>query len=303
MPTTVFYSWQSDTPRSVNHDFIRSVLDEVCAELNEDTEVAEALRDLSVDSDTQGVAGQPPIVDTILKKIDSAAVVVADVTFTGSRAGGRLTPNPNVLIEYGWALKSRGHERVICLMNETYGSASATTLPFDMAHLRWPVRYNLPDGASKTERSTVAKALKPRIAQALKLALGNQARTQTTAQAFQPREGYGPRFAPAGVTIGIDEEFFGQKDVVVSAGSEAWLRVMPSLDSGSEWASHELKKQVTDGGLDAVMPLFRYGSGWGFLRSEHGFGLYRGTRSDSGDHCGARRDVRIRNRRGVVYRK
>jgi hypothetical protein len=47
------------------------------------------------------VAGQPPIVETILRKTDEAAVFVADMTFTAKRVDGRPSPNPNVLIEYG----------------------------------------------------------------------------------------------------------------------------------------------------------------------------------------------------------
>jgi hypothetical protein len=37
-------------------------------------------RELTVDSDTQGVAGHPPIVETIFNKIDGACMFVADMT-------------------------------------------------------------------------------------------------------------------------------------------------------------------------------------------------------------------------------
>ena len=58
----------------------------------------------------------PPIVETIFKKIDRAAVFVADLTFAGRRPDGAPIPNPNVLIEYGWALKALGHARIISIM-------------------------------------------------------------------------------------------------------------------------------------------------------------------------------------------
>ena len=79
MASTVFFSWQADTPPRVGRNFLKGVLEEVCAAVAVDTNLAEAHRELEVDSDTQGVAGQVPIVDTILKKIDNAAIFVADL--------------------------------------------------------------------------------------------------------------------------------------------------------------------------------------------------------------------------------
>jgi hypothetical protein len=67
--------------------------------IGEDTTVEEAIRQLTVDRDTKGVPGSPPIVDTIFRKIDGTAIFVPDLTFVGKRADGRPTPNPNVLIE------------------------------------------------------------------------------------------------------------------------------------------------------------------------------------------------------------
>lgn len=119
MTTSIFFSWQSDTPTKIGRNFLRKALEEACEEIVAESSISEALRDeLVVDSDTKVEAGQPPIADTIFKKIDAAAVFVADVTFTAKRVDGRPTPNPNVLIEYGWALKSLGHSRVISIMND-----------------------------------------------------------------------------------------------------------------------------------------------------------------------------------------
>ena len=82
-------------------------LERAVGKIGEDTKLEEAVRDLEVDCDTKGVPGSPPIVDTIFRKIDAATVFVPDLTFVGTRPDGRPSPpNPNVLIEYGWALKS-----------------------------------------------------------------------------------------------------------------------------------------------------------------------------------------------------
>src|SRR5438034_10474649 len=131
MARTIFFSWQADTPTRTGRNFIRDVLEEVCKRIAADTGVDEALRGVGVDSATRCVAGQPPIADTIFKKIDASSVFVADMTFVGKRIDTRPTPNPNVLIEYGWALKEKTHERVISVMNTAYGAPSGETLPFN----------------------------------------------------------------------------------------------------------------------------------------------------------------------------
>lgn len=170
--TTIFFSWQSDTPSVVGRNFVSAVLHDVCKQLAKDTSVTEALRELSVDSDTKDVAGQPPIAETIFKKIDAAGVFVADMTFVGQRSGGDPTPNPNVLIEYGWALKSLGYKRVICVMNDAYGKPSRATLPFDLAHLRWPMCYSLPEGLDAETRKSVKKDLGGKLTAAIRASLG-----------------------------------------------------------------------------------------------------------------------------------
>jgi len=58
---TVFYSWQSDSPASLNRTFIEKALREALKQLNTDATVENALRGttLTLDKDTQDVAGSP----------------------------------------------------------------------------------------------------------------------------------------------------------------------------------------------------------------------------------------------------
>src|SRR5206468_2810153 len=98
-------------------------------------------------------------VETIFQKIDAASVFIADLTFSATRSDGGRSSNPNVLIEYGWALKSLTHRRIICVMNDAYGEPSRETLPFDLQHLRWPFRYNLPEDASPEAKAREKKKL------------------------------------------------------------------------------------------------------------------------------------------------
>ena len=119
----LFFSWQADAPTSVcrlYRDSPKTGFEKVAASI----EVESAVREvgIEVDRDTLDTAGWAPIVDTIFRKIDDAAVFVPDVTFVATRLDGkRQTANPNVLVECGWALKSLKHERIFPVMNVHYG--------------------------------------------------------------------------------------------------------------------------------------------------------------------------------------
>jgi hypothetical protein len=118
----------------VNRNFIEDALEKAIKKLHETLTVEEALRDekLALDKDTKGVPGTPPIVDTIFEKISKCGIFPPDITFVGKTEAGWLIPNPNVLIEYGWALREVGHSRLIPVMNTFYGEPSAETLPFTL---------------------------------------------------------------------------------------------------------------------------------------------------------------------------
>jgi hypothetical protein len=65
MPSTVFFSWQADTPTKEGRNFIERALKRTAGRIGDDTTIEDAIRPLTVDRDTQGVAGSPPIVETI----------------------------------------------------------------------------------------------------------------------------------------------------------------------------------------------------------------------------------------------
>src|SRR5687768_16453473 len=132
----VFYSWQSDTPGSVGRTFIRQALEDAIEGL--DLEEAERPK---IDQDTKGVLGSPVIANTIFQKIRDAKVVIADVTLTGETNGGKRLCNSNVAIELGYALSVPGDEALLTVMNTHYGTPQY--LPFDLAHRRWPVLFQL----------------------------------------------------------------------------------------------------------------------------------------------------------------
>jgi hypothetical protein len=160
MSATIFFSWQLDTPPTIGRNFLHSALEGACRALGRAKDVEDAPRDaLTVDSDTQGEPGQPPIVETILKKIDAAQLFVADMTYIAQSSGGKHSPNPNVLIEYGWALKGKSHSRIISVMNTAFGKPPEIELPFDLRYARWPLGFHLPEDATPEVKTEVKRQL------------------------------------------------------------------------------------------------------------------------------------------------
>lgn len=176
----VFYSWQSDLPGNTNRNFLDTCINDAVKNCNSVVDGLEVV----ADRDTKGITGSPNIAQTIFDKIDECDLFVADVSIInshlitesdvmddgaldidGGTAAGRLndskknvfryTPNPNVLIELGYAVKCLGWERVICFMNTDYGKPNK--LPFDLDHQR-VTTYSLLD--ENAEKSKVKKTLR-----------------------------------------------------------------------------------------------------------------------------------------------
>lgn len=93
------------------------------------------------EKDTEGVSGAPNIVQTIFNKIDECSIFIADITFIAKSDKNKFIPNPNVMLELGYAVKTIGWERTILVLNNTHGKAE--NLPFDMLQHRWPIEYSV----------------------------------------------------------------------------------------------------------------------------------------------------------------
>lgn len=141
MTHTVFYAWQSDRPDDVCRNLIRGALDDAAGMLRKELGV-----DIRIDQDTQDVPGSPSIPDTILTKIAGSAALVADLTLTHSSVKDREKrgSNPNVMLEYGYALAKLGPDKLVGVANEAFGPVES--LSFDIRH-RKAVTYRA-DGES-----------------------------------------------------------------------------------------------------------------------------------------------------------
>jgi hypothetical protein len=163
--TFVFYSWQSDLPKKTNRNAIEHALKKAVKELGRDAgpKVIPTL-----DRDTKGEPGSPDITRSIFRKIRRARVFVADVSIINRDAAThcqatafsehvRYTPNPNVLIELGYAVRKLGWERVILVVNEHFGHVEQ--LPFNLNHHR-PLTYSFgPADATAPARQVLVRGL------------------------------------------------------------------------------------------------------------------------------------------------
>jgi len=155
MSDKIFYSWQSDLPNRTNRGLIQSALEKASKDIRSDDSIAV---DPVVDRDTLGEPGSPDIAATILRKIDEATAFVCDVSIVCRPVNGRPCPNPNVLVELGYALKSIGSDRVVLVFNTAYGEVSE--LPFDLRFKR-VMTYQMPqDGEPNQIRKELRRKLK-----------------------------------------------------------------------------------------------------------------------------------------------
>ena len=165
MEKIIFYSWQSDLPNSTNRGLIEAVLKKAATAIATDSSIEV---EPVIERDTEGVAGSPDISKTILEKIDRATIFVGDVSIINKNSSNRPTPNPNVLIELGYAVKTLSWDKICLVMNKEFGGPEL--LPFDLK-MRRTLVYSAAEG--EADRTTVKKALGQGLEQQIRSILGS----------------------------------------------------------------------------------------------------------------------------------
>ena len=129
----IFFSWASENK---NISILRNAIEEAVLELNQIK-----YKDLhyQYEEATRNEPGSPHIVQTIFKKISFCDCAIFDVTPFYSFAGNKnktdkLSPNPNVIFEYGYAMATIGEGRCILLINDE--RIEDNSLPFDIRQNR-----------------------------------------------------------------------------------------------------------------------------------------------------------------------
>jgi hypothetical protein len=156
----IFYSWQSDLNGNANHFFIRDGLAAAIKELKKEN-ISVVPR---IDTASQDKTGSFNISQAIFEKIDACQIFLADITLINSSdtKDKRPTPNPNVLIELGYAVARLGWDRIICLNNDAFSNIK--DMPFDIQSNRIS-RYNFDESnnakeAARDLKSTLKIAIK-----------------------------------------------------------------------------------------------------------------------------------------------
>lgn len=132
MELKIFYSWQSDLPKNQNLNFIETSIKDALKRLRQQKPIS---LDIKLDKATRNLAGSPDIAESIFSKIGNSSIFIADISIINKDYDGlRKTPNPNVLVELGYAARSLGWEKIICVYNTDFGNYN--DLPFDLRNRR-----------------------------------------------------------------------------------------------------------------------------------------------------------------------
>lgn len=157
MEVNIFYSWQSDLPNNKNRGFIQDCLEKAVRLISRE----KIHLDIAVERDTKGVSGTPDIASSIFSKIDNSKIFIGDISIINSSSNDRKMPNPNVLIELGYAAKTLGWNSIISIFNTEFGKIE--DLPFDL-RFRRPLTYKIENLDNKTEdRAKLIDILKNEI--------------------------------------------------------------------------------------------------------------------------------------------
>ncbi|MGY2805607.1 hypothetical protein [Bradyrhizobium sp. USDA 4506] len=233
----IFWSWQSDYSPETCRTFVRASLVEAINLINGEMDVSDAERP-ELDHDTKGERGMVDIASSILTKIANAAVFVADLTpIARTKAPGeKWLPNPNVMIELGWAMQKPGWERVIGVLNTATG-AEIEDLPFDIRQRRI-LTYHLSDGADPATRKSVQKKLVKEFKGALETNLADRADEIAASVTVKgvPANAENPSIWASAKSLLVHNEAFGRPgrvEVRLPDVPRAYIRVTPA-----GWKTH-----------------------------------------------------------------
>ncbi len=237
----VFYAWQSDRLERLNRHLIRFALNLAGENISNDANVGVRVR---IDADTEGVLGHVPVTATILEKIADCDAFVPDLTFVSETDSGKLVCNPNVMLEYGYALRAKSHSVMMPVMNTAYGVAEK--LPFDMGHLRHPIKYQLPATAKNAERRAVRKALTEEFEAILRLMIAAGAESSRGPLFQEAQHSSSPSFFFPPGTVLAEFGNHGEQQYRFDGDKAIYLRLFPKHSEQPPIGRARLKTIMAD---------------------------------------------------------
>lgn len=282
MAFRIFYAWQSDLPRRIGKDLIQQALEDASALLNTDVEIQAAVREVEVDHDTRNVSASPAIAETIFRKIEESDAFIADLSLVQSGQAERKAPNPNVLIEYGYALHALDDRRIIGVFNQAFGDPN--DLPFDIRHRRWPIRYRA-DAEQRSDRARlgeIRRALASELARAIRSVIADleTAASSEEQPVIEPGRRATDQFPWTGGFVRHTGGFVGHngdRRMAFPEDPSLYLRLQPRI--GAPHMGHARALQVASDGLQTLG--YWYFDGMSSGRGRHGTVVFKASPDDS----------------------
>jgi hypothetical protein len=190
MSYKVFFAFQMDTEDTFGKGFIQSAIELAIAQFK-----VEGIN-ITLDFGFRGTPGTPLLIDEMLKKSNDSDMVIVDLTYTSAKewlnaeiidedndskwicipkTDRKPSPNPNVLLETGYAWAKKGTYRTLAVMNEAFGTPD--DLPVDLKGFRWGITFNLNE-TNYACRKEIRKELAKDIFDAIKAAINSEAEYQ-----------------------------------------------------------------------------------------------------------------------------
>jgi hypothetical protein len=259
----IFWSWQSDTPGKIGRHFVRDALSEAIEVLKQPNEIEEpsereTREAIELDHDRKGVPGSPDLAQTIFRKIEEAAVFVADVTLVGEtkmadgkRGAAKKLINPNVAIEYGYALSAITDERILLVQNRNFGERE--DLPFDLKHKAGPIQFTLAPEASAAQIDAERARLKGALVVALRPYLQLQAAPKAAFEEQDTTTNQAVFFAPEEVLARVGVKGVDEIEYTFAEPRAFYLRLIPTTALRERLKYSDLSELVRQRRLDALL--------------------------------------------------
>jgi hypothetical protein len=154
MKVKIFFSWQMTTDSKYNKYFILDCIKKSVKKLKNKPELKGV--EFIIQEGITGESGSVQVASKIAdERIPSCDIFIADLSvvnhvnrfkqFLRKITGDKHKPfqNNNVFYEYGIAYEAIGEEKIIGVLNNSYGSPNENpdNIPFDLKHLRFPLEY------------------------------------------------------------------------------------------------------------------------------------------------------------------
>jgi len=265
----IFWSWQSDHDGKISRFFIRNCFNDAIKNISDELELETHERP-ELDHDVKDVDGPAVIIDSITNKIDSSDHFIADITPIARTDKGKAVPNPNVMIELGYALATMEVNEITLIANTHY-YRGPDDLPFDLKGRTGVKTYELSPTASSTEIKRAKKTQTKRLERILKRAVETSLPAPTSVGG-KPVKQYGEGsnfwYKPLKPIEGISPTSGKRVRINPAIGSCSVLRILPT-----GWPD-----KITWGMLspaqDGVALFSQMGNSADYLKSDDGYITY-----------------------------